>query len=131
MAHDKIGELQQRAAVHILAPDEIEVDQYVIEMTCEYEIPSFMWSGIDHVVHPIDKPIKIRMKPYAMPKPRRVLAICYPFVLCIDEFDDKTMVDLRQIRLGLVCKEFARLSESKADKKIKSSKRKSKKKRKK
>ena len=118
----------QRCAVRLLAPDEIEIGQYVVTMSLDYEIPTYMWPGLDHLVYPIEKPIKIRLVPYCVEMPEKVSAICYPFVLCEDKNGVMSMVDLRITRLGRVSAKFAELAGKTSPQKEKSKKRKGKKK---
>ena len=122
------GKHGHRSAVRLLAPDEIEVGQYVVTMSSDYEIPTYMWPGLDHLVYPIEKPVKIRLVPYCCDMPEKVSAICYPFVLCEDKNGVKSMVDLRITRLGQVSAKFAEIAGKTSQRKESSKKRKGKKK---
>ena len=81
-------------------PENLRVGDYVAIASVTYEIPSFLWCGLDHIAYPPDQTIDIAFTKSADENaPLLVKSVCLPFVLCKSVDGDHRLIDLRRTAL--------------------------------
>ncbi|KAA5545459.1 hypothetical protein FYK55_07370 [Roseiconus nitratireducens] len=120
----KTSSTAEYSAAKVLAPDDICVSDYVAVLRQTTEIVSFCWSD-DARLFPPETPVRVRWIPARVQPPRRVVAVCLPFVLVEDRKGKREQVDLRMTQLARVDPGFAEqvFRSSKAAKKRKKKRR--------
>lgn len=102
-------------AAKVLAPDDLCVGDYVSVIRRTNEYLSFCWSGDAHLL-PAESPVRVTWIPSKVAAPRKVLAVCLPFVFLVDNNKKYEQVDVRMTQLARVDKAFALLVAKKTKK---------------
>ena len=90
-----------------LHPEDLVVGDLVAVLFTSSQYATFNWYGFDTTMQPIEKPISVTYLPYGDQAALIVQQICLPFVLC-KTFDDRhRYLDIRQVQLARLSKEFA------------------------
>ena len=92
-----------------LAPEDIQVGDYVALLEITYQYPSFSWDA-DPVTLPPHEPICIKWESHAGGFPSKVKAVCLPFVLLRSATGEIFSLDVRHARLARVDCKYARVA---------------------
>jgi hypothetical protein len=82
-----------------LAPEDVRAGDFVAVLYEVVEWPSWFWCG-DSTLVPRDEPVRIATIPRDEPVPKKVRAVCLPFVLVRDPCGRESMLDVRRCRLA-------------------------------
>ncbi len=89
-----------------LAPEDIQLGDYVSVLHAVCELPSFLWHA-DVTTLPAHEPVRIRFVPRDDPRPFKVKAICLPFVMTKLPCGETVSLDIRRHRLARLDRRYA------------------------
>ncbi len=89
-----------------LAPEDIQLGDFVTKLYVTTELPSFLWCA-DAAIISLHEPIRYQFIPAKAGIPLKVRSICLPFVLVKRPFGDRRTLDVRLCRLARLDKEYA------------------------
>ncbi|MFK7736093.1 MAG: hypothetical protein AB8B50_08705 [Pirellulaceae bacterium] len=90
-----------------LAPEDIAVGDCVVVSDSTYEFPSFYWCGSELNDFGGEPLVRLTYQ-NTMPKPLKVKAICFPYVLCTTLKGRRRLIDLRRNELRRLSKRFVK-----------------------
>lgn len=88
-----------------VAGEDITCGDFIAVMNEVVELPSYLWSGCD-ISLPSDEPVRLRFLPCDAGEPRKVIAVCLPFVYAKKPNGSVVTLDVRRyqlLRLDRVC----------------------------
>ena len=98
---------QDSAVAKVLAPEDVEVGDFVAILHDTCELPSFFWCA-DVTTLPAQDPVRIRFLPGRTVLPLRVESICLPFVLIKLPGGRRRTIDVRSHQLARLDRRFAK-----------------------
>lgn len=93
----------------VLAPDDLQVGDYIGVMSYVSEYVSFFWCNDANLLPP-DLPVRVRWTPSDVDGPLQVRAVCLPFVLVETPSDKCRQLDTRVHQLARVDPDYAKLA---------------------
>lgn len=81
-----------------VAGEDIACGDFIAVMNEVIELPSYLWSGCD-ISLPSDEPVRLRFLPCDSGEPRKVIAVCLPFVYAKKPNGSVVTLDVRRYQL--------------------------------
>ncbi len=106
MKHTTDTRLETTLAASV-AGEDIACDDFIAVMNEIVELPSYLWSGCD-VSLPPDELVRLRFLPCDAGEPRKVIAVCLPFVYAKEPDGSVVTLDVRRHRLMRLDRSCAR-----------------------
>ncbi len=94
------------SAVRLLAPEDIQVGDFVAILSVRIDLPSFLWPCRDSLR--VDELISLDFTSGGSAVPLKVTSVCLPYVLTRAPDGTPNMLDVRRQRLGRLSNHFAR-----------------------
>ena len=104
---DETAEQECCALAKRLAPEDVQVGDFVTVLHFVAEVPSFMWC-LDTTLNRREELVRLRFVPFEEGMPLRVVSACLPFVLVGDPDGRHRTLDLRRHQLARLDDSYAR-----------------------
>ena len=99
----------QTGAARALAPEEIQIGDYVAQLFVTYDLPSYLWNTCDTSLRPHEL-VRLQLMPATGGTPLKVISVCLPFVIVKTPTGDPKTLDIRQTTLARLDTHYAKAS---------------------